>query len=61
MKKIRSITLILLVIVLSCEDDSNINTQKNTYHDDISDITHINNSFYSQTTIYLEMQVIKLI
>ena len=47
MKKIYSIRLILLFIVLCCEDESNIDTQKHTYHDDISDITHINNSFYT--------------
>lgn len=47
MKKIYSITLVLLFIALSCEDDSSIDTRKNTYHDDISDITFINNSFYT--------------
>ena len=47
MKKIYSIRLVLLFIVLCCEDESNIDTQKHTYHDDISDITYINNSFYT--------------
>ena len=47
MKKIYSIKLILLFIVLYCEDESNIYTRKHTYHDDISDITYINNSFYT--------------
>ena len=47
MKKIYSIRLVLLFIVLCCEDESNIDTQKHTYHDDITDITYINNSFYT--------------
>ena len=47
MKKIYLIRLILLFIVLCCEDKSNIDTLKHTYHDDISDITYINNSFYT--------------
>tara|TARA_B100000900_G_scaffold393637_1_gene390311 strand:+ start:111 stop:878 length:768 start_codon:yes stop_codon:yes gene_type:complete len=47
MKKIYLITLVLLFIALSCEDDASIDTKKNTYLDDISDITFINNSFYT--------------
>ena len=47
MKKIYSIRLVLLCSVLCCEDEANIDTQKHTYHDDISDITYINNSFYT--------------
>ena len=39
--------LLFLFIFLSCEDESSINTYKNTYYDDISDITYLNNSFYT--------------
>ena len=46
-KKIYSITLVFLFIALSCEDDSSIDTKKISYQDDISDITFINNSFYT--------------
>ena len=48
MKYLFAITMVLfLFIFLSCEDKLNINTYKNTYYDDISDITHLNNSFYT--------------
>ena len=48
MKYLFAITLpLFLFIFLSCEDESSINTYKNTYYDDISDITYLNNSFYT--------------
>ena len=37
----------LIVLLTSCEKNLNIDTTKNTYHDDISDITSLNNSFYT--------------
>jgi len=39
--------LIVVLLVFSCEDSSIIDTYKNTYHDDISDITFLNESFYT--------------
>ena len=39
--------LLLILFALSCEDSSNIDTYKNTYYDDIADITYLNESFYT--------------
>ena len=36
-----------ITLLLSCEDDLQINTDKNTYYDDISDITMLNGHFFS--------------
>ena len=36
------------IVQIGCEDtDSSPNTNKYTYYDDISDITYLNNSFYT--------------
>ena len=35
------------MFIISCEDSLFIDTEKNTYHDDISDISYINNSFFT--------------
>ena len=43
MKKIFLITL----FILSCEDSPVIDTNKNTYYDDIADITYLNGYFFS--------------
>jgi len=43
MKKILLITL----FILSCEDSPVIDTNKNTYYDDIADITYLNGYFFS--------------
>ena len=39
--------LISLTIFISCQNNIYINTDKNTYYDDISDITYLNGYFYS--------------
>jgi hypothetical protein len=39
--------LIFLLAFYSCDENSEINTTKETYHDDIADITFINGHFYS--------------
>ena len=39
--------LLLILFALSCEDSTNIDTYKNTYYDDIADITYLNESFYT--------------
>ncbi len=45
--KIFVITLAGSLFILNCENDSEIDTDKNTYYDDIADITYLNGSFYT--------------
>ena len=45
-------TTILMVIfsslaIFNCDDDKSVNTHKNTFYDDIADITFLNNAFYT--------------
>lgn len=48
MKYLNYLLLIFLLGFISCDDDSlEIDTTKNTYHDDIADITFVNDHFYS--------------
>jgi len=35
------------LILLSCEESRNINTRKNTFYDNISDITYLSEYFYT--------------
>jgi len=37
----------VVLLLFSCEDDLHIETDKNTYYDDISDITELNGDFFS--------------
>ena len=46
MKKYFTI-IIALLFMFACEDDYYINKNKNTYTDDIADITYLNGSFYT--------------
>ena len=41
------ITLAGSLFILNCENVSEIDTDKNTYYDDIADITYLNGSFYT--------------
>jgi len=49
MKLIQIFTLLSLfcLMLLSCEESRNINTSKNTFYDDISDITYLSEYFYT--------------
>jgi hypothetical protein len=47
MKYLNFLLLIFLLTFYACEDDLEINTSKETYHDDIADITFINDYFYT--------------
>jgi hypothetical protein len=47
MKYLNYLLLIFLLTFYACEDDLEINTSKETYHDDIADITFINDHFYT--------------
>ena len=47
MKYLNYLLLIFLLAFYSCDEESEINTTKNTYNDDIADITFINDHFYS--------------
>jgi len=47
MKYLNYLLLIVLLTVYSCDEDSEINTSKETYHDDIADITFVNDHFYT--------------
>ena len=50
MRNVKRIYLLLLtfaVIVMSCESKLNPITHKNTYHDNISDITFLNDLFFT--------------
>ena len=47
MKYLNYLLLIILLVFYACEDDLEINTSKDIYHDDISDITFINDHFYT--------------
>ena len=38
---------LICLILLSCEESRNINTSKNTFYNDISDITYLNEYFYT--------------
>ena len=39
--------LIILLLIVGCEDNSLNDTSKNTYYDDIADITYLNGSFFT--------------
>ena len=39
--------LIIALLIIGCEEDYYIDTYKNTYHDDIADITYLNGSFFT--------------
>ena len=39
--------LIILLLIVGCEDNSLNDTNKNTYYDDIADITYLNGSFFT--------------
>ena len=43
----KRLLLIPLVLFFSCEDSTVIDTSKNTYYDDIADITYLNDYFFS--------------
>ena len=60
MKFFKIMLYFIVVIFYSCEDSLKINTYKNTYYDDISDITYLNESFLQLIMIFQEMQAIKL-
>jgi hypothetical protein len=47
MKYLNYLLLIILISFYACEDDLEISTSKDIYHDDISDITFINDHFYT--------------
>ena len=48
MKYLNYLLLIFVLVFISCNEDSvEIDTTKETYHDDIADITFINDHFYS--------------
>lgn len=47
MKYLNYLLLIFLLVFYSCDEESDINTTKETYHDDIADITFVNNHFYT--------------
>ena len=49
MKLIRIFTPLpfICLMLLSCEESRDINTSKNTFYDDISDITYLNGYFYT--------------
>ena len=46
-KKVYLLSLIFAVFVMSCESRLNPTTHKNTYHDNISDITFLNDLFFT--------------
>ncbi len=41
------VVILISIFSLSCEEKLTINTEKNTYYDDISDITFLNDHFFS--------------
>ncbi len=43
----RIIFCLFILIYYSCDESREINTNKNTYYDDISDITYLNESFFT--------------
>ena len=45
--KIYIIVLKAFLFILGCKDDSPLNWDKCSYCDDIGDITHLNDSFYT--------------
>ena len=50
MRNVKKVYLLLLtfaVIVMSCESKLNPTTHKNTYYDNISDITFLNDLFFT--------------
>ena len=49
MKLIRTFTLLPLIylVLLSCEESRDTDTRKNTFYDDISDVTYLNGYFYT--------------
>ena len=42
-----TIILFLIMLIISCGDSLDIDTGKNTYHDDISDISYLYDSFFT--------------
>jgi len=47
MKLLYSLIILSAFFILGCEEDYLIDTTKNTYHDDIADITFLNGSFFT--------------
>lgn len=47
MKYLNYLLLVFIIGIIGCKDSEEINTAKDTYYDDISDITFINGHFYS--------------
>ena len=50
--------LLFILFALSCEDSSNIDTYKNTYYDDIADITYLNESFYTTNNDFSGLEAV---
>jgi len=47
MKYLGYLILVFIIGIIGCKDSEEINTARDTYYDDISDITFINGHFYS--------------
>ena len=47
MSLIKNTFILFVFVFFSCENSLEINTHKNTYHDSISDITYLNESFFT--------------
>ena len=45
--KTNTIIILISLLIFSCQSELNINDNNNSFYDDISDITHLNNLVYT--------------